>query len=203
MMKKLTLLSSVMLFLGFTSFGQSVAPCGFDEVHQKRMLSDRQYENTVREMDNRWIKKSTIAATAKLLYTPSGYVYEVPIVVHVLHTGGAVGSSYNIDSTKIGQMIDYLNKSYAAVSPFPDTTAGGCRIPLRFVLAKRTPWGAATNGIIRVDASGIPNYTAFGANASGSSGVDDDVIMAFSRWNPSDYYNVYSVNKIDGNDLYS
>lgn len=202
-MKNLTLLSFVMLFLGFTSFGQSIAPCGFDDVHQKRLLSDHQYENAVREMDTRWIKKSTIASSAKLLYTPRGYVYEVPVVVHVLHTGGAVGSSYNIDSTKIAQMIDYLNKSYAAVSPFPDTTAGGCRIPLTFVLAKRTPWGAATNGILRLDASVIPNYTAFGVNASGSSGVDDATIMAFSRWNPSDYYNVYSVNKIDGNDLYS
>ena len=203
MMKKFTLFSFVMLFIGLTSFAQSAAPCAFDEVHQKRMLSSRQYENSVREVDNRWIKLSTLSSTSLLTFTPRGYVYEVPIVVHVLHTGGAVGSPYNPDSLKIAQMVDYLNKSYAAVTPFPDTTAGGCRIPLKFVLAKRDPSGAPTNGIIRVDASSIPNYTAFGVNASGSSGVDDQVAMAYSRWNPSDYYNVYSVNKIDGNDLYS
>jgi hypothetical protein len=203
MMKKFTLFSFVMLFIGITSFAQSAAPCAFDEVHQKKMLSSRQYENSVREVDNRWIKLSTLSSTSLLTFTPRGYVYEVPIVVHVLHTGGAVGSPYNPDSLKIAQMVDYLNKSYAAVTPFPDTTAGGCRIPLKFVLAKRDPSGAATNGIIRVDASSIPNYTAFGVNASGSSGVDDQVAMAYSRWNPSDYYNVYSVNKIDGNDLYS
>jgi hypothetical protein len=203
MMKKLSLLSMLMLFAGITSIAQSIEPCGFDTKHQQKMLTDHQYENSVRTVDNRWIKYMSMASTAMLIYTPSGYVYEVPTVVHVLHTGGAVGSAYNPDSTKIAQMIDYLNKSYAAVSPFPDTTSGGCRIPLRFVLAKRTPSGAATNGIVRLNASSIPNYTAFGANASGSSGVDDQTIMAFSRWTPSDYYNVYSVNKIDGNDLYS
>jgi len=203
MMKKFTLFSFVMVFFAITSFAQSTAPCAFDEIHQKKMISSRQYESAVREVDNRWIKSTTLGSTSLLTYTSRGYVYEVPIVVHVMHTGGAVGTAYNPDSLKIAQMVDYLNKSYAAVSPFPDTTAGGCRIPLKFVLAKRDPNGLATNGIVRVDASSIPNYTAFGVNANGSSGVDDNVLMAYSRWNPSDYYNVYSVNKIDGNDLYS
>jgi len=203
MMKKLTLFSIVMLLMGITSFAQSVNPCGFDIVHQQKMLTDHDYERAVREADNRWIKYSTFMSSAMLTYTPSGYVYEVPMVIHVLHTGGAVGTKYNPDSTTIAGMVSYLNKAYAAVTPFPDTTAGGCRIPLKFVLAKRTPTGAATNGIIRVDASVIPNYTTFGANAASASGVDAATIMAFSRWNPSDYYNVYSVNKIDGNDLYT
>lgn len=203
MMKKFTLFSFVMLFFGITSFAQSAAPCAFDELHQKKMMSSRQYESAVREVDNRWIKSATLSATSLLTYTPRGYVYEVPIVVHVLHTGGAVGSAYNPDSLKIAQMVSFLNSSYAASTPFPDSTAGGCRIPIKFVLAKRDPFGMATNGIVRLDASSITNYTAFGVNASGSSGVDDGVIMAFSRWTPADYYNVYCVNKIDGNDLYS
>jgi hypothetical protein len=203
MMKKLTLFSVVMLLMGITSFAQSVSPCGFDVLHQQKMLTDHAYESSVREVDNRWAKYTSLMSTAMLTYTSAGYVYEIPMVVHVLHTGGAVGTKYNPDSVTIAAMVTYLNKAYAAVSPFPDTTAGGCRIPLKFVLAKRSPSGAATNGIIRLDASTIPNYVAYGANASTSSGVDAATIMAFSRWNPSDYYNVYSVNKIDGNDLYS
>ncbi|MGC4057633.1 MAG: hypothetical protein QM743_05850 [Chitinophagaceae bacterium] len=87
--------------------------------------------------------------------TSAGYVYEIPMVMHIIHTGGAVGTLYNPDSTKIAQMIDFMNKNYAAQFPFPDTTTGtsggGCRIPLKFVLAKRTPTGAATNGIVRLD----------------------------------------------------
>lgn len=202
-MKKLTLFSIVALLLSVVSFAQSVIPCGFDAKHKERMLKDHSYEAGVRAVDTRWIKYSSLMSTALLTYTPKGYVYEVPMVIHILHTGGAPGSPYNPSDATIAGMVDYLNKSYAAVSPFPDTTAGGCRIPLKFVLAKRTPGGASTTGIIRLDASGIPNYTTYGANASTSAGVDDADIMAFSRWNPSDYYNVYVVNKIDGNDLYT
>lgn len=202
-MKKLTLFSIAMLLSGIAVFAQSTIPCAFDEVHKRTLLQNRSYENATREVDSRWVKYSTLMSSAMLTYTTRGYVYEIPMVVHILHTGGAVGTKYNPDSTTLAGMVDYLNKSYAAVSPFPDTTAGGCRIPLKFVLAKRTPTGAATNGIIRLDASGITNYTTYGANAATTAGVDADVIMAYSRWNPADYYNVYVVNKIDGNDLYT
>lgn len=205
-MRKAILFANSLLLLGFSAIAQSVSPCGFDIVHQKMMYKNHNYENAVREADNRWVK-SIISpaggATYGLTYTPAGYVYEVPMVMHILHTGGAVGSIYNPDSTKVAQMLDYMNKAYAAVSPFPDTTAGGCRIPLKFVLAKRAPDGTATNGILRLDASSITNYSAKGANANNTDGVDDNVIMAFSRWNPADYYNVYIVNKIDSKDLYS
>lgn len=204
MMKKLSLLSLLVLLIGINSFAQSSIPCGFDIVHNERMRTDVNYEKAVREVNNRWIKYSTLMSSALLTYTPSGYVYEIPMVIHVIHTGGAIGTKYNIDSTKIAQMVDYLNKSYAAVSPFPDTTAGGCRIPLKFVLAKRSPSGAATNGVVRIDGTlTYSNYDAFGINANSSSGIAVAQAVALSRWNPSDYYNVYVVNKIDGNDLYT
>lgn len=203
-MKKLSLWASCLLLLSAPVKAQSTYPCGFDHVHQKAIRANVNYENATKAVDNRWIS-SVLAgsSTAALTYTPMGYVYEVPMVMHILHTGGAVGTPYNPDSSKVAAMLDYMNKAYAAKSPFPDTTAGGCRIPLKFVLAKRTPSGAATNGILRLDASSIPNYVAKGANASNTDGVDDVDIMAFSRWNPADYYNVYIVNKIDSKDLYS
>ena len=46
-------------------------------------------------------------------------------------------------------------------------------------------------------------YTTYGINAATSSGVSVSAITALSRWNSADYYNVYVVNKIDGNDLTS
>lgn len=210
-MKKLTLFSAVMLLLSITSFAQSANPCGFDDLHQEMLRTDHKYETKVREINNRWVKYSKMMSTALLTYTSKGYVYEIPMVVHVIHTGEAVSSTalYNIDSTKIGQMIDYMNKNYAAEFPFPDTTTGasggGCRIPLKFVLAKRTPTGIATNGIVRINGSSTygSTYTSFGVRRSSGSGITTAQAMALSRWLPSDYYNVYVVNKIDGNDLYS
>lgn len=203
-MRKLTLLSLIVLLTGIVSQAQSIMPCGFDKLHQKLMRTDRTYENAVRDVDNRWIRYTALMATAKLTYTSSGYVYEVPMVMHIVHTGGAVGTKYNPDSLKIASMVEYLNESYAATGPFPDSLSGGCRIPLKFVLAKRTPAGAPTNGIIRINGTTTyTNYDAFGVNLDSTKGVTDAQVKILSRWNPSDYYNVYVVNKIDEKDLYS
>lgn len=201
-MKKL-LLGFIAVVVALTSMGQSSEPCGFDIVHAKLRSSSKQYDTAVKTLDQRWMRYAALASSGMLTYTSAGYVYEIPTVIHVIHTGGAVGTSYNPDSSKIAQMMDYLNKSYAAESPFPDTAHGGCRIPLKFVLAKRSPTGAATNGIVRVDGSSLSGYSTYGINAATTSGVDPSVIAKLSRWPAADYYNVYSVNKIDGNDLYS
>lgn len=209
-MKKSLLLSLFSLVSFFYSIGQTTTfPCGFDIVHQQRRLSDSSYNSAVMQLDERWKAYSAIMSSAMLTYTSSGYVYEIPIVVHVLHTGGAIGTTYNPDSTTLAGMVTYLNKSYAAESPFPDTTTGtsggGTRIPLKFVLAKRTPTGGSTNGIIRINASTTlgSTYTTYGLNAATTTGVSVPNITALSRWNSADYYNVYIVNKIDGNDLTS
>jgi hypothetical protein len=201
-MKKL-LLGFIAVIITVSSWAQSSDPCGFDIVHSRLRTTNKAYDSAVKALDARWMRYASLASSGLLTYTSAGYVYEIPTVVHVIHTGGAVGTSYNPDSTKIAQMMEYLNKSYAAESPFPDTAHGGCRIPLKFVLAKRSPTGAATNGIVRVDGSSISGYTTYGINAATSSGVDPEVIAKLSRWPAADYYNVYSVNKIDGNDLYS
>lgn len=209
-MKKSLLLSLFSLISFFYSIGQATTfPCGFDIVHQQRRSSDSSYNSAVMQLDERWKAYSAIMSSAMLTYTSSGYVYEIPIVLHVLHTGGAIGTTYNPDSTTLAGMVTYLNKSYAAESPFPDTTTGtsggGTRIPLKFVLAKRTPTGGSTNGIIRINASTTlgSTYTTYGLNAATTTGVSVPNITALSRWNSADYYNVYIVNKIDGNDLTS
>ncbi|GAA4452733.1 M43 family zinc metalloprotease [Rurimicrobium arvi] len=206
MIKKITLFAGS-LAISLASLGQSVFPCGFDDAHKELMRTDRLYEKAVRASNNKWIEYKKLASVARLTTTSAGYVYEIPMVMHIIHTGGAVGSLYNPDSTKIAQMIDFMNKNYAAQFPFPDTTTGtsggGCRIPLKFVLAKRTPTGAATNGIVRLDGTvtyGL-TYSDYGVKRSASTGITTAQAMALSRWTPSDYYNVYIVNKIDGNDL--
>jgi hypothetical protein len=202
-MKRIIFLAFVLLSIVKIASAQSTIPCGFDIMHNKKLLADSNYRNNVSRMNARWSSYSVLASSALLTSTSAGYVYEIPVVVHIMHTGGAVGTTYNPDSTQIAGMIDYLNKSYAATSPFPDTTSGGCRIPLKFVLAKRTPTGASTNGILRINASTTlgPTYTTYGMNAATSTGIDVPDLIALSRWSPADYYNIYVVHKIDGNDL--
>ena len=129
--------------------------------------------------------------------------YTIPVVVHVMHTGGAVGTIYNPTDVQIMGAINYLNQVFAGT--FPGMTApveggGVVDLEIQFALAQRTPACGATNGINRVDASSLPNYVANGVNATGSSGCPDLTMKNFSRWNPANYYNIWIVNKIDGAD---
>src|SRR5205085_6089100 len=103
-------------------------------------------------------------------------VYTIPVVVHVMHTGGSVGSIYNPSNAQIMGAISYLNQVYAGT--FPGMTApveggGVVDLEIQFALAQRTPACGATNGIERLDASSLPNYVANGVNAMNSTGCPD------------------------------
>lgn len=120
-----------------------------------------------------------------------------------MHTGGAVGTIYNPTDAQITGAINYLNQVFAGTYPgmqAPVEGGGVVDMDVQFGLAQRTPSCGATNGIDRVDASSLPNYVTNGVNAQTSSGCPELTMKNLSRWNTSDYYNIWIVNKIDGAD---
>lgn len=129
-----------------------------------------------------------------------GTDYVIPVVVHVIHTGGAIGSIYNPDEADINEAIDILNGvwngSFPGMTPPGSGVAGDMQI--QFAMAQRTPSCGATNGIVRYDASGISAYVANGVNSQNNNGLPDADLKALSHWPGANYYNIYIVNKIDG-----
>ncbi|MFT3751204.1 MAG: M43 family zinc metalloprotease [Agriterribacter sp.] len=127
-------------------------------------------------------------------------IYTIPIVVHVLHTGESIGTRYNPADAAIIEAIDYLNEVYSGKSSFltpPGEDAAG-DIGIRFVLAKRDPDCNPTNGIDRIDMSGNAEYVVNGVNYQDV--VADINLKASIIWDKSLYYNIYIVNKINGQD---
>ncbi|RYZ51736.1 MAG: T9SS type A sorting domain-containing protein [Sphingobacteriales bacterium] len=136
-----------------------------------------------------------------VIQTPNGPIYEVPVVIHVIHTGGPIGSIYNPTDAVLTNMIAYLNQAYAATwASYPLAGAGGTNIPLRFTLAKRTPQCTPTNGIVRVNGSSVTDYVSGGVESSTTIGADEVDVKDLSRWPNDQYYNIWVVNRIDGND---
>jgi hypothetical protein len=201
-MSKSFLLFLTLLFL-FSTILHAQPPCAFDKLHTKLLQTDPAYarqieENkiAIRKFIETHPQKKGQAARPQAAYT-------IPVVVHVMHTGGAVGTIYNPANAQIMGAINYLNQVYAGT--FPGMTApveggGVVDLEIQFALAQRTPACGATNGIERVDASSLPNYVSNGVNALNATGCPDLTMKNFSRWNPSDYYNIWVVNKIDGAD---
>jgi hypothetical protein len=128
--------------------------------------------------------------------------YTLPVVVHIIHNGEAVGAGANISQAQVQSQIDALNEDYRNLN------ADGTKVPspfqplradaqFQFVLAARDPSGQplAEPGIERVRGA-----------AKGFSGAPyadyyiDDVIKPATSWNPNQYVNIW-VLALPGNEL--
>lgn len=203
MIRKITLL--FLLSIGVLNAGYAQSACGSDLVHQKLLQSNpnlAQVHNQYNTQLTQWLRANNNAQSLLTTASNGDTIWEIPVVVHVMHTGGAVGSAYNISDGRIDSTIDYMNKVFETTWPsYPAAGSGGTKFPFRFVLAKRSPSCTPTNGIVRVNAtSTYSNYTANGINLSNTAGVDDGDLKALSIWPNDRYYNIWVVNRIDGAD---
>lgn len=191
-------LTAVAILSAIVSFSQPI--CGFDVIHQKKMNDDPAYRKNILETEaniRSYIVKHKTQLEARVTGV-NATLYNIPVVVHVIHTGGAIGSIYNPTDAQILGAINYLNNVYNGTDP--SLSGGVGDLQIQFVLAQRDPNCNPTNGINRVDGSSLPNYAAAGVNNSTSGGTPNGTLKSYIQWPTSDYYNIWIVDKIDGND---
>ncbi len=126
-------------------------------------------------------------------------VYNLPVVVHVIHNGESYGSSVNITDEQIFSAIAAMNNDFRHIAGTNGDGAGP-DIGVEFCLAVRDPNGAPTNGINRVNGSAVPLYSTLGISGSGSSAASESAVKALSTWPRASYVNIWVVSEIDGND---
>ncbi|MCE3296521.1 MAG: hypothetical protein K0R65_2235 [Crocinitomicaceae bacterium] len=149
---------------------------------QRRQLIEAQYETLLRDG---FVNKTT---------------YTIPVVVHVIHTGQAVGVGANISDAQIQSAIDNLNAAYSNTdATFTDYT--GSNTNIQFCLAQRDASGNPTTGIVRVNGSAVTQYSTKGiCDAGGGTGTDNEVaVKALSKWDNTKYYNFWIVTEINDN----
>ena len=119
--------------------------------------------------------------------------YTVPVVVHILHHGEAVGVENNLSDAQIQGAIDALNADFRG-------EYGGADIDIEFDLAKRDPEGNPSTGIVRVNVlNSIPSYADDGMvtddNLHPSS---ENNLKTLSHWPKEDYINIWVVSGLNG-----
>jgi hypothetical protein len=186
--------------------------CGFDGAHQHRMQTDASYRNDVLKYETgiqKYIETHpAISKGNKTTNSVNGIngsqtgtlgtaLYTIPVVIHVINTGGAVGTIYNPTDAQVLGAINYLNQVYNGTYP---GTQGVGDIQIQFAVAQRDPNCNPTNGIDRVDGSSLAGYASGGVNSSTTLGADELNVKNLSRWDPTQYYNIWVVDKIDGAD---
>ena len=167
--------------------GQSTQ-CVTDYIHKNRMQTDSAYRKQILNLESNVEANNQNHANNNLKST----LYTIPVVVHVMHLGESIGTGTNISEIQIQQAIAGLNDRFRNVN------ALGVDVELEFCLASIDPNGNSTNGINRVDGSGVANYSANGITPSGNpcSGAIETAIKDLSRWPVSDYYNIWVVSEI-------
>ncbi len=134
-------------------------------------------------------------------------VYTIPVVFHIIHTGQAVGTGYNISQAQVNSQVTILNNDYRKTNADFSTNvtqstfvnaAADCEI--NFCLATRNPTGGvmAEPGIDRINATTKgwtpPPYS--GMNEPG--GYIDNTIKTGSYWDPNQYLNIWILYMNDG-----
>jgi hypothetical protein len=177
--------------------GYSQAVCGFDQI-QAKLMRDPAYRSklALQEASLRQYILTHPKQKGKE-HVLSGPPYTIPIVFHVVTTGGSRGSIYNPTDSQIVATMAYLNAVYNGTYP---GTQGAGDLQMQFVLAQRDPNCNPTNGIDHIDGSGIAGYVAGGVNLNTTLGTDEINVKNLDRWDPTQYYNVWVVNMIDGQD---
>ena len=152
-------------------------------------LLNESFENWIQKE----IKKQEQFANEK----KAAVVYTIPIIFHIIHTGQAIGTGYNLSLTQITSQITILNADYRKLNTDQSTyltqpalVATASDMEISFCAAKVNPTGGALAepGVDRILASSkgwtSPPYTA-------SSAYLENTVKASSIWDPTKYFNVW------------
>ena len=169
--------------------------CGADSLHNEKMKNDPQYKERHEKM------KLAIKNAASKKFVASNDILQVPVVVHVMHKGEAIGTGTNISDEDVKLGIQYLNNYWRKRA----NTLGfgeGVDMKIEFILAIQDDNGNTTDGINRVDMSNNIPYSTNGVNFYGNSGISDADLKALAIWTQTKYYNVWIVDEIDNSNCY-
>ncbi|MBX2965135.1 MAG: T9SS type A sorting domain-containing protein [Cyclobacteriaceae bacterium] len=133
----------------------------------------------------------------------SSHVVTIPVVVHVLHTGQAVGTGLNISMAQIQSQIDVLNEDFRRLNADATNTPAefqgvAADSEIEFVLACVDPNGNPTNGIVRVHTT---TNTFFRVPDSTDPNLTDEAATGIKfaptgspAWSSDRYLNIWVCN---------
>lgn len=165
-------------------------PCGSGILHQQLMQSDSRYAAILNQFEAARQLTTQRNTNSTLLI--------IPVVVHILYKGEAVGVGTNLSDQAVYNKIKAINDNYRK-SIGTSAYGTGVDTEIEFALAVRTPSGGCTNGIERIDMSSNTVYMNYGVRFATTNGISPTEYKDVYAWNPLQYYNIYIVSEIDNN----
>ncbi|QBN19137.1 T9SS type A sorting domain-containing protein [Flavobacterium nackdongense] len=142
---------------------------------------ENQFESWLAPLAKKQMATRTNAKTAAVI--------TIPVVVHIIHSGQAIGTAPNISDAQVESQIAVLNQDYRRQAGTPGFNANlvGADVEIEFVLAKVDPNGNPTNGIERINFA-QPSW----------EDVDlESTVKPATIWDPNQYLNMWTVKFTD------
>lgn len=164
------ILLSIITFTEQSVFSQSNYNCGLGDYMDGLIQQFPDYENALDEFDANWAN-----------YSGGGEsLYEIPVVVHIVHDYGPE----NISDDQVIQTIQRTNERLSGGE-------GGFDTRIRLRLAGFDPGGKCSNGVVRVQTEN-PDVE-FGTSTDDLSDFD---LKSLSRWPTNKFLNIWVVRCI-------
>lgn len=169
------------------TFKQAISqPCGTAEYQQQLeqkspKLSAQQFESWI----SKKIEEKKAARSAN--DASDDQTYNIPVVIHVMHNGDPEGVNENISETQILSELQVLQQDYNRMvnTPGYNDNPVGATINVNFCLAKRTPDGQNTTGIVRHYSDHTGGWSQTDAN---------EILKPSTQWDPEQYLNIWIVD---------
>ncbi|HHP7242973.1 MAG TPA: zinc metalloprotease [Cyclobacteriaceae bacterium] len=120
---------------------------------------------------------------------PEATIFRIPVVVHVVHNGEAVGTGPNISEAQVRSQIEVLNEDFRRKEGTNGFNSEGVDTQIEFYLAQTDPEGNIMEeaGIHRFD-GGLPIWP------TGFATTVDSILKPATIWDPTQYFNIWTVN---------
>ena len=129
--------------------------------------------------------ETEIKENTELNPVPEEKIFEINIVVHIIHNGEAVGTGSNLSHERIEKQIESLNNDFrrkAGTRGF-NTNPVSDDARIQFKLAEIDPNGNPTNGVVRINSKELDNF---------NEGWGFDHFAFHSYWNYKKYVNIWT-----------
>lgn len=171
---------------------QKFAPCGTTEYETK--LRQQNPDRPAAAQFEQWLAPKITAARAKRTMVngmTTNDIVTIPVVVHIIHDGDAIGENENIAAEQVLSQIVVLNQDFRKMAGTPghNTSPVGADAEIEFCMAQRDPQGIYTTGINRYNMGSSTMFTQ-----------QIEIIKSLTQWDPEKYLNIWVFNSIVAED---
>ncbi|CAM4358123.1 T9SS type A sorting domain-containing protein [Flavobacterium terrigena] len=124
-------------------------------------------------------------------------VYNIPVVIHIVHNGDCVGTGENITDAQAISQLTVMNNDFRRLAGTPggaNSTGVAIDTEINFVLAKRDPSGQPTTGVIRrVLTPPTNNYPDGPGGPDWELRSEVEAMKTTTQWDPTKYLNMWII----------